>query len=134
MTDREKVMKGLECCIVGAMKCDECPYIAVEGETVLACQGKLTEDAVSSLKAQEPRVMTIDEVMESGDTLMWLEVKCLDTNILAPTSPYDDNASDSFSVSFQSGHVQTRGLYGKQWRCWTSKPTDEQRKATPWAE
>ena len=22
--------------------------------------------------------------------------------------------------------------YGKTWRCWTSRPTDEQREATPW--
>ncbi len=22
--------------------------------------------------------------------------------------------------------------YGKSWRCWTSRPTDEQRRATPW--
>ena len=24
--------------------------------------------------------------------------------------------------------------YGKTWRCWTSRPTDEQMEATPWAE
>lgn len=24
--------------------------------------------------------------------------------------------------------------YNKTWRCWTTKPTDEQRKATPWDE
>ena len=23
-------------------------------------------------------------------------------------------------------------LYGYEWRCWTSRPTDEQREATPW--
>lgn len=22
--------------------------------------------------------------------------------------------------------------YGRTWRCWTSRPTDEQREATPW--
>ncbi len=23
-------------------------------------------------------------------------------------------------------------LYGSKWRCWTSEPTEEQRRATPW--
>ena len=27
---------------------------------------------------------------------------------------------------------ETWTLYGKEWRCWTSRPTAEQRKATPW--
>lgn len=74
----------------------------------------------------EPRVLTLDEVIASGDKLMWLQFKTANTPehyALYPTSPYNDNRTDTNAVSFQSGHVQTKGLYGKQWRCWTEKPS-----------
>ena len=51
MTDREKVIKGLECCIKrnpdDKTMCGECPY---EG----ACLNRLKADALALLKAQEP--------------------------------------------------------------------------------
>lgn len=51
MTDREKVIKGLECCIKrdpdDKTRCGECPY---EG----ACLNRLKSDALALLKAQEP--------------------------------------------------------------------------------
>lgn len=51
MTEREKVIKGLECCIKhdsdDKMRCGECPY---EG----ACLNRLKVDALALLKAQEP--------------------------------------------------------------------------------
>jgi len=138
MADLQKVIKGLECCIVGAMKCDECPYIAVEGETVLACQGKLTEDAVSSLKAQEPRVMTLEEIEDALDNVVWLDI------------PGAENLADGFSLimaySRKNGFVLLDSPFGdnpsqerfeytdynKTWRCWSTRPTEEQRRETPW--
>lgn len=74
----------------------------------------------------EPRVLTLDEVLNGGDQLMWLQFKSYRTPEhyeLHPTSPYSDNRPDSYSVRFQSGHVQIRSAYGKQWRCWTEKPS-----------
>lgn len=48
--DREKVIKGLECCMLSYKDgCDECPYLA-KG----MCQELLGEDAIALLKAQEP--------------------------------------------------------------------------------
>lgn len=75
---------------------------------------------------REPRVLTLDEVLNGGDQLMWLQFKSYRTPEhyeLHPTSPYPDNRPDGYSVSFQSGHVQIRNAYGKQWRCWTEKPS-----------
>ena len=49
MTDREKVIKGLECC--GAtMNCNECPYDSEMG----GCFRNLKADALKLLKEQEP--------------------------------------------------------------------------------
>ena len=48
---REKVIKGLECCIIrhpdDKARCDECPYES-------ACCNRLKIDALALLKAQEP--------------------------------------------------------------------------------
>ena len=51
MTDREKVIKGLECCSMPGDKrdCDLCPIGFGEG-----CALKLKRDALALLKAQEP--------------------------------------------------------------------------------
>ena len=86
------------------------------------------------LTAKQPRVMTLDEVIHSGNDMMWIETKCAKPPhfMLEPTSPYTDNDERWYSVSFQSGHVRSKGLYGRQWRCWTARPTEEQRKAVKW--
>ena len=86
---------------------------------------KWLEDCREDLE-QEPRVLTLEEVVKSGDQLMWLQFKSANTPEhyeLHPTSPYLDNGPQWNTVSFQSGHVQMRHLYGRQWRCWTEKPS-----------
>jgi len=84
------------------------------------------------------RILTLDEVIRMGDELMWLEYKTSSMlepqSVIYPTSPYDDNLLGRYSVSFQCGHVQIQSLYGRQWRCWTAKPSEEQRKAAKWNE
>lgn len=58
MADREKVIKGLECC---TGYCDEdtgCPYYG-DGES-FECEEQLRKDALALLKAQEPVKPTID--------------------------------------------------------------------------
>ena len=51
MTDREKVIKGLECCKIPFTKCYDggCPYFENDG-----CKARLKGDALALLKAQEP--------------------------------------------------------------------------------
>ena len=62
MADREKVIKGLECCIKrdpdDKTRCGECPY---EG----ACLNRLKSDALALLKAQEP----VEPVFHANITL-----------------------------------------------------------------
>ena len=49
MTDREKVMTGLECLITNSVDCSTCPY-AVDG----FCPELVAKDAMELLKEQEP--------------------------------------------------------------------------------
>ena len=54
MIDREKVIKGLECCNHEIPKCEKCPYN--DGEDTCPTLRTLFDDALALLKAQEPRV------------------------------------------------------------------------------
>lgn len=76
--------------------------------------------------SEEPRVYTLDEVLESGNKLMWLQYKSANTPEhyeLFPDSPFDRNIPEMMGVCFHSGRIMTKGLYGRQWRCWTEKPS-----------
>lgn len=53
MADREKVIKGLECCLA-VTKCRQCPYYS--GNDPWCGITTLLEDALELLKAQEPVV------------------------------------------------------------------------------
>lgn len=59
MTDREKVRKGLEQCIIPGMAgCIECPY---RDKWRTFCAGKrLLEDALELLNAQKPTPVAVD--------------------------------------------------------------------------
>lgn len=54
MADREKVIKGLECCLANGH--NNCPYKSTdEGiDKVTSCTTYLMKDALALLKAQEP--------------------------------------------------------------------------------
>lgn len=135
MADLDKVIKGLECCTDIAIGCDECPYSddCERDEGVIA----LTRDALEMLKAQEPRVMTLEEVL--GNTIgiglpCWIEdhIEDVCVPVLIPAVVTTDDTYVQYSGDdCYEGALYHRD-YGKRMRCWTSRPTDEQREATPW--
>ena len=62
MTELEKVIKGLECCLGKGQKrgmCEDCPYNTGRMKCNL---GEMHIDALAMLKEQEPRVMTLEAV------------------------------------------------------------------------
>lgn len=118
--DREKVIKGLECCCGCGQDygiCEECPYTTNKLTCYLPV---LHREALELLKAQEPRVMTLEEfdahwkIPPQERPPIWEEWKI-------------DNGKGKWKL-----YGRATGGYGKLWRCWTSRPTDEQREATPW--
>lgn len=62
VVDREKVIKGLECCIIrdpdDKMRCSECPY----NEPDTYCLNRLKMDVLVLLKAQEPVLPELDNL------------------------------------------------------------------------
>lgn len=137
MTDREKVIKGLECCLNADVNdCEmDCPYFNDCGG-FYSNNTALIADALALLKAQEPRVMTLDELQAlQRQDVVWLE----DANkeaiipgivITALKKEWQFMTFTGYSGLFCVSCVD----YGKRWRCWTSRPTEEQREAIPWNE
>lgn len=60
MVDREKIIKGLECCATNRLRREDCEainctYLDLEGR---GCIHQLIRDALALLKAQDARLMT----------------------------------------------------------------------------
>ena len=91
------------------------------------------------LKAQEPRVLTLEEALIAE--FMYYEQRYVHhgvTNGLFPVIRKVDRFCDRvewYSPYFPDGKVHclfTPDEYGVFSRCWTSRPTDAQREAEPW--
>ena len=123
MVDREKVIKALEHC-AQVKSCDKCPM----GDECTGTANAAMAAAVELLKAQEPRVLTLEEAM--GGDECWFEH-------INGSSGYADVYCHWNGVVWVSrinkiiSMIQAE-TYGKQWRCWNYRPTDEQRKAVKW--
>lgn len=110
MIDREKVIQWLEACSTG---CEEgCPYEYDGLVSKVECKADLMRDALELLKGQEPRVLTWEEAEKAE--VCWLEQRGYE--------PYATDDADTWNPE----------VYGKVYRCWSLKPTDEQRKEIKW--
>lgn len=134
MTDREKVVKGLECCHVQRNEapplCEDCPYMNPMEGTCDALD-ELLGDALTLLKEQQPRVMTLGEACSDID-FCWLEIKDYQA-VWVSDCVMMPNGRQVLIERLGCDPVAFKPEdYGKTWRCWTSRPTDAQRKATAW--
>ena len=122
MTEREIIIEGLE---------RRQRFKTPDGSSCVI-PANLLQDALALLKAQEPRVMTLEEVNALDWDYCYLEQERLPGNeyrgmlgkyiMTCVTWPSITAAKISQGVD----------SYGKTGRCWTSRPTDAQREATPW--
>lgn len=85
------------------------------------------------LAAQEPRVMTPEEVIALPDyTVVWLEDNDKSDVISGIVNYVWKNHLCSFTViDMREVHADIAS-YGTDWRCWTSRPDQATREATPW--
>lgn len=144
---REKVIQGLEICKADLWSRDTCkitgcPYADIPDGTLQyrSCRIKLMDDALSLLKAQEPRVLTLEEldaIYQTKERHTWP----------FNTPPYlwmtvnpDVRKTRGFWICWRDimyslendSPFYVRENYGKVWKIWTAEPTDEQREEAQW--
>ena len=135
MKDREKVMLGLEFCLDFCREgyCSKkCPYIS-DGR----CYETIKRDALALLKEQEARVMTKSEVKhylsiasngfqaaDIDEPPLWVEYK--------NPQRYGVKWVLFGTVYSWMDDQDISADYGKEFRFWTSRPTPEQMRDTPW--
>lgn len=94
------------------------------------------------LKVQEPRVITWQEVIGAAIECkpVYIEVKDNEDkesgdDRWAMVTQYKDSITNGM-IRAMSSYITSEILfaeeYGVKWRCWTSRPTDEQRETEPW--
>lgn len=138
MADREKVIDILGAC--GTDDCDNCPLNGDE-----RCSGfvdvpvKVLMDALALLREQEPRVLEFLEISET--TTYWMEDnrEANQKTTCIPETIMDIMGDRIFTipvVKLLNGYApvisKNREGYGKTWRAWTSRPTEQQMRDTPW--
>jgi len=90
-------------------------------------------------KAQEPRVMCAAEVAACPKgTVLWVEeaqgvVWNLFPLEIEISSTHPNTGTDYlFFITYHDVRKFECSEYNQTWRCWTQRPTDEQRRAEPW--
>ena len=101
-------------------------------------------------QALQPRVLTREEMTELGKSggAVYIEespkgadVNCLWALVTAGVEPPKDRGYNypggvDFNAVGEMGEIWDGDMYGLNtplgWRAWNTKPTDEQREATPW--
>ena len=131
MADIEKVIRSIKGCVNDGSYCNKCDYdgcVFTHG----SCEKDLLADALELLKEHEARVMTLEDVKAFGWDYCYLEEERL------PGKEYRGICGDYALTCITWPCVASMRIqygdnsYGKKWRCWTAKPTDEQRMAVKW--
>ena len=128
MTERDRVLEAYRNCI-SEPKCKGCPWTECKtlGNGTIEIPRDLALAVMRELVAQEPGVMTLEEINgylddPDGDKKpLWLEWH------------YIPDLS-GWVLASQVSDLMKRYMdyYNSTWRPWTSRPTDEQRKAAKW--
>lgn len=132
MADREKTIKGLEAHATASGCMKNCPYWRIEA---LNCSQELAADALALLEAQQPRVLTLEEVKASKGKDLILEYspwKYGGRIVAAVTIEGCGSRGVSFALSVACDYTAYNRKHSFGWRCWSARPTDEQRKAVEW--
>ena len=135
MKTPEEIKLGLEACADNE-DCANCPYVEV-----LGCARVLNTDALAYIRQLEAKLAECEKPLVP----LTFEEAILDDSFLErKDGSYVDMALNDFAVNMpEEGFMLLtvhgdddlrldRDDYGKTWRCWSRRPTDEERKAAKW--
>lgn len=157
--DLEKAIRGLEICIENIDKAEcpaECPYyekcVAYDRRCIFQ---PLMRDALSLIRQQAKihELQTKVHELQTAQTAKWMTLEyvreCLHDGDVAWLEHYDksqvipgirfrlinEGGDEAIEFHVMDGFIAARlAYYGKEWRCWTQRPTDEQREEAKWKD
>lgn len=152
MEQFEKVCKGLECCILhdpdDHQRCGECPFSHHEISNA-PCANGLKSNALALIRDQQKRIEEL-EAARTARVMTLEEVKANEVVYLEDFADPDDSVEPiirpAINIEVKNGGIvmldsatwdegfifNTDDEYSKTWRCWTQRPTNEQREAVRW--
>lgn len=146
MKTPDNTKKGLECCTPRWdghkwVTCNiECPYIT---DTLSAtCRAVLCEDALTYIRQLEAKLAEYEKPLEPlpeeqiYNDPVWLEMRADNVEpMIADIVPSFTDPGEKAEITLL-GNPRRAHLpydhYGSSWRCWSRRPTDEERKAAKW--
>ena len=120
-------------------KCVDCDLVQDDGEL-----HEMYSDVIELLKAQEPRVMTLEEVKQ--ERICWIEdaddgmtVRLFPATMFG-IGEYANGSKSYMFLAQKPWAIDANDCewwyliedYGEIWRCWTSRPDEKRRAETPW--
>lgn len=144
MIDRDKVVSRLQ--IIRTWAEVGKNYNGIQGEGCLRDTVNWIDDAIVLLKEQEPRVLELEELkqfvghpcwFESSGTYMgkegfWIIPSMFKMFCGGETVFYVSVLMKNSDCGMTYHGELGLSVYNKVWRCWSSRPTDEQREVEPW--
>lgn len=103
-------------------------------DCLLESFNRVVEERDTLLKDREPRVVKISELTSGEPMLVWLEDIDKDETVAGMIFDYVPGRF-GFKLTNIGSMDRIYPLieeYLTRWRCWTSRPTDEQREAVKW--
>ena len=140
----DKAYKGLNCHVNGYphTRCYKCPYWGTGPHGSSECNA-LAVDALALIQQQQARIKEL-EAAQTARVMTLEEIPKYDGAFLI------ESRSESWPMQWalfrlkltmayrfiradhELGFSLSKDSYGRTWRCWTQRPTDEQREATLW--
>ena len=161
MTEREEVLEALEHCEIcdDNPDCPDCPFFKVgdcgtllkdkikkllkaQEQTVLKVDIELSQEEINkvtekALQQLVPQVLSLEEVKTHDGALLVEHIGTFGQPIMGWLLLMEEHGSYPFirfANARRSEVLFERAEYGKSWRCWTARPTEEQREVIPWSD
>lgn len=133
MMTREEIIIGLN--KIGEFFRARADMAVGDGKMLLLNWMKCAEEAAEAMR---PRVLTLAEVVARRGEPAYMETKSA-KGFKGYVLIYD--VQEGMGITgvrigiTKPGHITTwpsKELYGVRWRCWSDRPTEAQRRETPW--
>ena len=137
MPDREKVIKGMERCI-SPDECSpkDCPYYIRPNNESGLCWDRLMTDALELLKEHEAKCLTKAELNDLNENqFVWIEGRATGYLYCLQIIGICRGRTGVSDIQFNTPTCyieRSTDTYGKDYRIWTDKPTEEQSQAVKW--